>query len=121
MSRRRASARGWWTRAGGATALLLAAAVACGRGDNARAAPARHEVVIRGFAFAPPSLAIAAGDTVVWSNQDIVPHTATAEDGRWNSDTLAAGASWRRVFAEAGAHPYRCRLHPVMKASVDVQ
>ena len=136
----RTPARGRWTRAGAAAALLALAAAGCGRGSEGtggaasaggsvatrgdslvRVAPARHDVVIKAFAFTPVALTVAAGDTVVWVNQDIVPHTATADDGRWGSDTLRTGAAWRRVFDEPGAHPYACQLHPVMKARVEAR
>jgi plastocyanin len=38
----------------------------------------RHAVEIRGMAFHPEVLEIRLGDTVVWTNRDLVPHTATA-------------------------------------------
>ena len=137
MTRPRTPAR--LARAGAVTALVVFAAVAsgCARGGGGGAAAdtsgvdsvgppptpahARHQVLIQGFAFVPPALAVSAGDTVEWINRDIVPHTATEEGGRWSSDTLATGASWRRVFAERGGHAYACRLHPVMKGRLEVR
>ena len=39
--------------------------------------PQRHVVEIRGMAFHPEALEVRRGDTVVWINRDMVPHTAT--------------------------------------------
>ena len=44
-------------------------------------------VDIRDFAYSPNPIEIAAGDTVTWTNQDEVPHTATGED----RDVLQSG------------------------------
>ena len=38
-----------------------------------------HTVLIKGFKFVPEQLEVEAGDTVIWKNEDIVPHTATAK------------------------------------------
>src|SRR5688572_23776292 len=45
-------------------------------------APAAAEVPvdIRDFAYSPNPVEIGVGDTVTWTNQDEVPHTATRED-----------------------------------------
>lgn len=94
-----------------ATALL--GAVACPAVD-ARPEPARHTVEMRGFEFHPASLTLAPGDTVIWVNRDVVPHTATGPDGAWDSGSIAAGASWSRVFTAADSAAYACTFHPTM-------
>jgi plastocyanin len=79
--------------------------------------PQRHVVEIRGMAFQPEVLELALGDTVVWINRDIVPHTATAEGSdAWDTGILASGDSARYVPLVAGAATYVCRLHPTMRA-----
>ena len=98
--------------------VVLAAALAGCGGSHA---PARHHVVIQGFRFQPDSLVVAAGDTVEWSNRDILPHTSTAADSAWDSGVLAVGASWSTVLGVPGSHAYVCRLHPTMKARVQVR
>lgn len=82
--------------------------------------PATHEVDIRGFTFSPARLEVAAGDTVVWINHDVVPHTATSGDA-WDTGTLAAGASRRLVLDRVGEHPYDCTFHPNMKGILVVR
>ncbi len=95
--------------------------VACGGGPSPAPAamaarPTTHQVEIQGFAFQPAEVAAAPGDTVVWSNRDFVPHTATDDAGRWDSGRLGPNESWRLVVSEAGA--YHCTLHPNMRGTV---
>lgn len=79
-----------------------------------------HTVTIVGMAFEPATLTVRRGDTVVWRNQDVVPHTATAP-GSFDSGLIAAAASWSWTAARAGRFDYVCSYHPGMKAAVVVQ
>jgi plastocyanin len=84
-------------------------------------APRRHVVEIRGMAFHPAALTIAPGDTVVWINRDIVPHTATAVgqgEPRWDTGQLRQGEDGRYVPNRAGEARYVCTLHPTMQGKV---
>jgi plastocyanin len=98
--------------------LLCFLAAGCGGEAGARPAPRAHVVEIRGFAFAPARLNVAEGDTVVWRNADIVPHTATAAPG-FDSGSIAAGGEWRWV-ATAGDYSYLCSFHPTMRGDLSV-
>ena len=69
---------------------------------------------MRGFAFEPATLRLSPGDTVVWVNRDVVPHTASGPAGGWDSGSIESGASWSRVFTEAGSTSYTCAFHPTM-------
>lgn len=87
-------------------------------------APAAAEVPvdIRDFAYSPNPIEIAAGDTVTWTNQDEVPHTATGEDRDvLQSGTISPGASFSQVFPEAGEFGYFCEFHPNMTGTIVVQ
>ncbi len=42
--------------------------------------PRVHTVTNSDFKFSPATLRVVAGDTIIWVNLDIVPHTATAAD-----------------------------------------
>ena len=63
------------------------------------------------------------GDTITWTNRDIVPHTVTAEDADWDSGEILPGETWtmtvtEETFAEmSGA--YFCGYHPVMRSSLE--
>ena len=52
--------------------------------------PGRHELEIRELAFPAPPEGVRAGDTLVWVNSDLVPHTVSAE-GVWESGALSCG------------------------------
>jgi len=99
--------------------VLRAALVAiCLAGFPAAAAVAAgktHAVRIEGMKFVPERLEVAAGDTVVWTNKDFLPHSVTASEARVESGDLAPSKSWRFVARKKGEMPYICRLHPVMK------
>ena len=76
------------------------------------APPRTHTVEIRGMEFHPAELTVAPGDTVIWINRDIVPHTATAK--AWGTDVLTQGQSGRIVPKGSGRVDYVCNLHPTM-------
>jgi plastocyanin len=74
------------------------------------------------MAFHPEVLELRRGDTVVWINRDIVPHTATASrTSRWDTGTLLQGKSGQYVASHAGEGSYFCRLHPVMLGKLIVR
>ena len=75
-----------------------------------------HTVVIRQFAFVPETLEVSVGDIVVWVNEDIVPHTATAADTQWDSGRLDRGESWSLEIGTPGTVDYLCLFHPAMRA-----
>ena len=90
--------------------------------DAETPAAAEVPVDIRDFAYSPNPIEIAAGDTVTWTNQDEVPHTATGEDRDvLQSGTIAPGASFSQVFPEAGEFGYFCEFHPNMTGTIVVQ
>ncbi|HEY6947321.1 MAG TPA: hypothetical protein VI297_00785 [Gemmatimonadales bacterium] len=77
--------------------------------------PRRQIVEIRGMAFHPAVLEVQRGDTVIWINRDIVPHTATATgQSGWNTGPLLQGQSGRYVPHRKGEAEYACALHPTM-------
>lgn len=98
--------------------LPLAAA---GMTGAAHAAPRVHTVSIEGMRFQPEGLTVAAGDTVVWVNRDMVPHTATSASGRFDSNEIAPRKSWSYVVRSTGDFSYTCTYHPLMKAVLRVR
>ena len=95
--------------------------------DEAPAAPpkviaaASGGVTIADFSFAPASLTINQGDTVTWVNNGPTPHSATANNGSFNTGILKAGQSASHTFAQAGTYSYFCQPHPFMKGTIVVQ
>lgn len=97
-----------------ATVILLAAAPL--------AHAATVTVTINNYTFVPAQITVHPGDTVAWNNQDSIPHTATALDGKsFDSGAIDPDASWSTVFAKPGAYKYRCAIHPDMQGEVDVK
>ena len=97
------------------TALALALLAACGA-----AAAETHVVIIEDMKFSPAVLTVKHGDTVVWKNKDITPHTATAA-GKFDSRNIAGGQSWSWKADHTGHFDYVCIYHLGMKAAVVVQ
>ena len=80
-----------------------------------------HRVTITGFKFDPPTLRLAAGDEVEWTNTDFVAHTATAEDKSFDTGTLDDGQKKRIAFPKPGPVKYVCTFHPSMKGSLQIK
>jgi plastocyanin len=87
----------------------------------AKGKPARHTVTIDATSFAPADLTVNAGDTIVWTNKDPYPHTATSKIGKFDSDDIAPGKSWKFVAKKKGDFPYICSIHPSMKGTLHVK
>ena len=77
-------------------------------------------VTIKGFAFNPPEVTVAAGSTVTWTNQDSFTHTTTGKDGVWDSTDLPTGQSFSFTFDTAGTFTYICNIHPSMAGTIVV-
>jgi plastocyanin len=78
-------------------------------------------ITMRNLAYSATAVAISAGQTVLWVNEDAVPHTVTADDGSFDSGNIDPGRSWARTFERAGTVAYHCTPHPFMKAVVTVR
>jgi plastocyanin len=100
---------------------LLAASV--GRMTHAQNASAKQvEVKIDNFTFDPPTLTVAAGTTVKWTNRDDIPHTVVSDDKTtFKSKALDTDESFSYTFSKPGTYPYFCSIHPKMVAKVVVQ
>lgn len=100
-----------------AAVAVLAGLTGPAAGDSG---PRVHRVAVEGFAFVPAVLAVRPGDRVEWVNRDLVPHTATAADGTWDSGSLRKQARFALVFAADGTIAYRCAYHPQMQGVITV-
>ena len=83
--------------------------------------PRTHTVVMEDMVFKPAALVVASGDTIVWVNKDLVPHTATSRAGGFDSNVIAAEGSWKYTVRKKGAIAYLCTLHPEMKGTLRVK
>lgn len=91
--------------------------------ERAAAAPPPAGAVpvqIVNLAFSPASVAVPVGGTVTWTNDDSLPHTATALDGSFDSGILDGGGTFNWTFEAPGTFAYQCALHPQMRGEVVV-
>jgi len=100
--------------------ILAAAAVLLVGLPVAPARGATHALAIADFAFGPATLTITAGDTVTWTNEDAVVHTATSVNGAFDSGDLEQGESYTVTFTTAGTYDYLCTPHPSMTGRIIV-
>ena len=90
-------------------------------GVTAPVRPQTHTVTIESMRFQPEALDLTSGDTIVWVNNDLVPHTATSETGGFDSKEIQPGKSWSYVIERKGDFAYTCTFHPTMKALLHVR
>lgn len=104
--------------------IVVWSLVAAACGSNPTAAANGTPVVMQDYSFAPETLTVKVGTTVVWTNAGTVAHTATSDSGdaiAWDSGPLGApgmdaygttpGGMYERTFTVAGTFPYHCTYH----------
>ena len=100
--------------------ILSAVAAMLGLAVAPAALAANHGVDISGFAFSPQSITVSVGDSVTWANADAQGHTATADDGSFDTGTITGSTPKSVTFSTAGTFAYHCKIHPAMTATVVV-
>ena len=81
--------------------------------------PTTHRIEISQFRFVPDNLSVQPGDTIIWTNRDVVPHKVTATDESWDTGALKTGESGSVVVSEDFNLRYFCPYHPTMKAELE--
>jgi LPXTG-motif cell wall-anchored protein len=89
--------------------------------DPTAKASATASVTISDFKFTPATVTVNEGDTVNFTNDGPTVHTATADDGSFDTGILEKGQSGSATFTSAGTVTYYCQPHPNMKGTVVVQ
>jgi plastocyanin len=79
-----------------------------------------EKVEIVDFAYDPEPVRIQTGGKVIWQNMDSAPHTATADDGSFDTGTIEQGKIKSETFKEPGTYTYFCEIHPTMHGTVEV-
>jgi plastocyanin len=83
-------------------------------------APRAEKVEIENFSYNPDPVTIEEGGKVIWINRDSAPHTATADDGSFDTGDLEEGKLKSETFKEPGEFTYFCQIHPDMHGTVRV-
>jgi plastocyanin len=83
--------------------------------------PAQAEMIrvtINKLVFSPVEIKAKVGDTIAWTNKDIVAHTATVRGGF--DVMIKANGSASVVLTKAGIVEYYCRFHPNMTGRITI-
>jgi plastocyanin len=104
-----------------ATALAVAVFAVATALPAASAHVAETEVKIDNFAFAPQRVVVKAGTTVIWINDDDIPHTVASSAKLFKSNALDTKDKFSFTFTTAGAYEYFCSLHPHMTGTIVVE
>lgn len=77
-------------------------------------------ISIKDMMFQPGNQTVMAGTTVVWMNNDAIPHTVTSDNGAFDSGIINPGQTFRMTFSAPGTFTYHCNIHPSMHGSISV-
>jgi plastocyanin len=107
----------------GVIALFFAAAVETpSAGETAiKVAVNPAAIHIDNFSYSPPTLIVAPGTTVTWTNNDDDAHTVVEKDRKFKSAALDTGETFSQTFSAAGEYEYFCSLHPRMVGKIVVK
>jgi plastocyanin len=83
-------------------------------------ADATKDVSITDSGFGPPTLEVAGGDTVTWTNDGSVAHDVSADDGTFQSGPMSPGQSFTFTFDTEGTYAYRSTTDADLTGSVVV-
>ena len=96
----------------GAAATFLLAATPAWAEDVA--------IKIGNFTFGPQDLKVKAGTTVIWTNEDDIPHTVVSPNN-FRSKPLDSDDKFSFTFTTPGTYKYFCSLHPHMTGTIVVE
>lgn len=103
--------------------ILIALCAALGMAVSIPGAADSNVVSIemRQQSFVPEKVVVKPGSTVMWTNGDTIPHSVTADDGRFDSGPILPGQSFKWVANANGNVAYHCIYHPSMTATLTLQ
>jgi plastocyanin len=73
---------------------------------------------MEGLKFAPATLTVPKGTTVLFDNQDVAPHTVTSDEAGVDSGVIGPGKSFELEVDRS--FEYVCSIHPSMRAKINV-
>lgn len=80
-------------------------------------------VFITNSVYSPNPLTVNVGQSVNWKNNDTIEHSATFDNGIYESGNIPALSAHDVPLAMTakGTFTYHCRIHPGMKGTIVVQ
>jgi plastocyanin len=102
--------------------LVPVAAALLGTGLKALAEEG-HEIIQKGRAFHPKTVAIGVGETLEFDNEDEFIHQiyVASDEIKYDSVEQPPGQKLHVTFTAAGTFPVRCHIHPKMLLTVTVK
>lgn len=85
-----------------------------------------NAVTILDRKFDPPSIVVAVGTTVTWSNKDRTSHTVSSgvpgkRDGTFDRTLSPGFGEFNFKFDKPGVYTYYCQFHTTMLGQVEVK
>jgi len=79
-------------------------------------------VGMKDLKFEPRDVTVKAGSTVIWTNNEDVPHNVVAEEGAdFESDTFGKDGTFEFKAEKPGTVKYVCTIHPGMEGTLTVE
>jgi plastocyanin len=105
------------------SAALVGMAAFAGRPElRAQAKDAApQQIKIDNFSFSPQQVTVSAGTTIVWVNDDDVPHTVVGAHQEFRSKALDTSDRFSFTVTKAGEVDYFCSVHPMMTGTIIVK
>jgi len=87
--------------------------------QNQQSSTTESKITIKNFVFDPSTLTIKKGTTVIWTNEDSIPHKIKSDT--FNSEIINKGESFQFKFNNKGTYDYICGIHQYMKGEIIVE
>jgi plastocyanin len=106
---------------GGSATGSTASAGSTARGGGTETAASRSGVEISNFKFVPATITVSAGAHLAVANDDTTAHTATADDGSFDTGDISPGSTSTIDLSKPGRIAYHCSIHPFMHGTIVVR
>ena len=77
-------------------------------------------VQVTGYAYSPDRITVRAGTRITFTNHDPTAHTATSDNGGFDTMTIAPHSSRTIRITRPGTYPYHCVFHAFMTGTITV-
>ncbi len=105
---------------GGGSSTPPTSSTATGSTTDGNTPSADVVITIAGMAFNPNKVTVTAGQTVAWKNDDSMAHTATQDQGAFDTGTIPPGATSKAItISGTSALTYHCSVHPGMVGALN--
>jgi LPXTG-motif cell wall-anchored protein len=89
--------------------LIMGGAMLLGGAGIAQAASTMVEA--QDFEFSPKTISIDPGDSITFTNTGDATHTATADNGSFDTGDIKPGATQTITVKAPGTYPFYCKYH----------